>query len=324
MMTLLPALVLMAAAAPADDDDDAPKAAPAAAAAAPVSAPAPAPALADPSQQKLVSGAPLSNPNVAVHIVEKKEFSDRNRLELVLQPFDYQVNGKFTQHMGLGGSVVWHLHENFGLMAMGVWNYSSGESGFNNELIDKVHAEAQAATSVLLNGGLLGGVEAMPFYGKFVWFDNNLIHFSLVINAGAGAGSTRIQLKPPSSCGGTSACFPDATYGDIGWRFMGEIGGGFRVQIGRWVAVRLEVRDLLYSARVDSINGCSAADLKALDTSPTASVGGSCNVAAFKGTSSSGRQNNLDIPLALGLTKTPSSDVLNNLGLYLGVSANFF
>ena len=37
-------------------------------------------------QQKLVSGAPLYNPNVAVHIVEKKEFSDAKRLELRLVP----------------------------------------------------------------------------------------------------------------------------------------------------------------------------------------------------------------------------------------------
>jgi outer membrane beta-barrel protein len=282
-------------------------------------------------QQTLVSGAPLYNPNVAVHIVEKKEYSDRNRLEVVVQPLDYQVNGKFTNHLGLGGSIVWHLHENFGVMAMGVWNYLSTESDFNNELINKVRAEAQAATSVLLNGGLIGGVEAMPFYGKFVWFENSLVHFSLVVNAGAGAGSTRLQLKPTNDCTNSmGSCFPDPTYGDMGWRFMAEIGGGFRVQIGRWVAIRLEVRDLLYSARVDAVNGCNAADLKAMDAKLTAGmpvqsavVGGQCDVTRFTGTSN-GRANSLDVPLALGLVKTPSSDVLNNLGLYLGVSANFF
>src|SRR5437870_6868756 len=32
---------------------------------------------ADEKQQKLVSGAPLYNPNVAVHIVEQKEYSDK-------------------------------------------------------------------------------------------------------------------------------------------------------------------------------------------------------------------------------------------------------
>ena len=30
------------------------------------------------------------------------------------------------------------------------------------------------------------------------------------------------------------------------------------------------------------------------------------------------------VSLAFGLVKTPSSDVLNNVGLYLGISGNFF
>jgi outer membrane beta-barrel protein len=290
-----------------------------------------APAASEADQQKLVSGAPLYNPNVAVHIVEKKEFSDKNRLEVEAQAA-IQVNGKFTQHFGAALSLVFHLHENFGLFAMGVWNPYNTEAGFNNELINKVRAEAQAATSVLLNGGVIGGVEATPFYGKFVWFENYLVHFSLVVNAGAGAGSTRLQLKTPTDCtNATGTCFPDATYGDMGWRFMGELGGGFRVQIGKWVAIRLELRDLLYSAHVDSVNGCNSADLKALDAALTAgmplnraNVSGNCNVMSFSGTAQNGRSNSLDVPLAFGLVKTPSSDVLNNLGLYVGVSGNFF
>jgi hypothetical protein len=179
---------------------------------------------------------------------------------------------------------------------------------------------------------VIGGVEAMPFYGKFVWFENSLVHFSLVINGGAGAGSTRLQLKPFNDCSNSqSTCFPDPTYGDMGWRFMAEIGGGFRVQLGKWVAIRIELRDLLYSARVDSVNGCSAADLKAMDTVLTAgqpvnkaNVSGGCDITRFEGSDSNGRARSLDVPLAYGLVKTPSSDVLNNVGVYLGVSGNFF
>src|SRR5690349_15268930 len=50
---------------------------------------------ADPSgadTQTLVSGAPLYNPNVSVHIVEKKEFSDRHRNEIVVYPLALQTN----------------------------------------------------------------------------------------------------------------------------------------------------------------------------------------------------------------------------------------
>ncbi len=279
--SVLPADAPVLAAAPAtpaakaaantndEDEDEAPK--PAAPAPAATTAPAAAPMGAvstTPSagvdQQKLVSGAPLYNPNVAVHIVEKKEYSDRNRIEVVVDPGVIQINGKITQHYGIACQVLWHLQENFALMVMGIYNYVAEESQFNNELINKAHVEAQTATSLLLNGGIVGGVEATPFYGKWVWFDTYLVHFSLVLSGGAGAGSTRHQLKPLDDCSdasSTSTCYTDPSYGYTGWRFMAEIGGGFRIQIGKWIAIRLELRDLLYTARVDHVDGCNTDDL---------------------------------------------------------------
>ncbi|HEY1088182.1 MAG TPA: hypothetical protein VGE37_10825, partial [Archangium sp.] len=61
---------------PATGTTTAPKADAPAAAAAPT-----ADAAANAEAQRLVSGAPLFNPNVAVHIVEKKEFSDSRKTE---------------------------------------------------------------------------------------------------------------------------------------------------------------------------------------------------------------------------------------------------
>src|SRR5262245_49910588 len=85
------------AAAAEDDEDEAPKAKDAPP---PTSAPpAPAPlgavttSSADEKQQRLVSGAPLYNPNVAVHIVEQKEFSDKWLREVAIYPAAVQVNG---------------------------------------------------------------------------------------------------------------------------------------------------------------------------------------------------------------------------------------
>lgn len=285
-------------------------------------------------EQRLVSGAPLYNPNVSVHIVEQKEFADKWSRELTLYPAAIQVNGKFTQHYGAAMAFTWHLQENFGLMAMGLYNYVSTEAGFNSELIDKVRAEAQAATSLLLIGGAIGGVEVTPFYGKFVFYDSYLVHFAVVLSAGAGAGATRHQLKPQNNCdlpGATSTCIPDPTYGDTGWRFLAEIGGGFRVQFLKWLTFRLEVRDIVYTARVDHVNSCDATDLKAMDNAlragmpvTSAVTSPACKVDKFDGVDeSTGRKRSDDVPLAYNLVKQPSSDVLNNLGLYVGLSFTF-
>lgn len=287
------------------------------------------------AQQRLVSGAPLYNPNVAVHIVEKKEFTDRWSREITLYPAAVQLNGKFTQHLGAALAFTWHLQENFALTVSGLYNYVNSESGFQSELIDKVSAEAQAASSSLLVGGVLGGVEVTPFYGKFVFYDSYLVHFAVVLNAGAGAGLTRHQLKAKTDCSVAmtqpgSSCTEAPTYGDTGWRFLAELGGGFRVQFLRWLTFRLELRDVIYTAKVDHIDGCDLSDFNAMDAAfrlgrpaTSANVGPGCNAAKYTGEDAEGRDYSGDISLGRLLVKDQSSDVLNNLGLYVGFSFNF-
>jgi outer membrane beta-barrel protein len=272
-------------------------------------------------EQKLVSGAPLYNPNVAVHIVEQKAFSDRMRLEFILYPATVQVNGKFTQHFGSSLNLLWHVQENFGFWVGGFYNWVATESGFNAELIDKTRSEAQAATSLLSVWGAMGGVEVTPLYGKFALFDSVLAHFSLVLNGGAGAGGTKHQLKPENATG-------PATFGETGTKFLGEVGGGFRLQLGKYVALRLEIKDIIYTARVEAVEGCNGEDLRAMDAVirggrpvTDASVAPACRIERFDGINpDTNQRNSTDVPLAYNLVRTPSSDVLNNVGLYLGIA----
>lgn len=277
----------------------------------------------NPRAQELVHGAPLYNPNVAVHIVEKKQFSDSGKHELALFPAVAQVNGKFTQHYGTALHYVYHLHENFGFFAMPQFNWSNNESGFNQELINKVREEAQAASSLLLNWGAIGGVEVTPLYGKFAFYEDQLAHYSLVLTGGAGYGSTRHQLKPENDAG-------PATFGDTGNRPIATVGGGFRVLLGNRFAVRLEVRDLVYTAKVDQVNGCNFDDLQAMDQAlrsgrpvTAASTSAGCRVDTFDGTNDAGQNRSTDVPLALSLVRDPTSDVLNLVSFYGGVSFIF-
>ncbi len=320
-----PATTTSKPAASDDDDDEDEAKPPTTSVPSPDSTVAPAPTgpaaaapTADPKAQQLVSGAPLYNPNVAVHIVEKKQFADRGKHEIVLYPAWVQVNGKFTQHVGTAMSYVYHLQENFGLQLTPLYNWIATESAFNGELVRKVNIEAQFATSLLLKWALVGGVEATPIYGKFAFYEGAMAHFAFVINAGAGIGSTLHQLKPDTDT--------PATFGDTGYKFTGSIGLGGRVQLGDRFAIRLELRDLVYTARVDTVNGCNAADMKLLrdalgassnkktfDDVPTRD---SCQKSRFNG-------NEVDIPLARRVVDENSSDVLNNVGFYAGFSVLF-
>ncbi len=279
---------------------------------------------ADPRAQQLVSGAPLYNPNVAVHIVQRKQFTDKGKHELSLYPVIPQVNGKFTNHWGSALSYTYHLQENFGFQITPQFNWYNNESAFNQELITKVREQAQAATSLLLPYGAIAGVEVAPIYGKFAWYEGSLAQYALVVTGGAGYGMSRHQLKPENEAG-------PATFGDTGGRFLGQVGAGFRVLLGNRFAVRLEVRDIVYTARVDQVNGCDLQDLTEMDRVlrqgrpvTAANTQASCKIAKFDGTDDrTGHNRSADVPLALALVKEPSSDVLNLVSFYGGVSFIF-
>lgn len=291
-----------------------------------------APRTTDAQQQRLVNGAPLYNPNVNVHIVQKKRFADEGKHELVLYPAAVQVNGKFTNHVGSALSYVYHLQENFALQVGGQYNWYSDESDFNLELIDKVREQAQAASSLLLQWGAYAGVEVTPLYGKFAFFNNSLAQFSVVLSGGAGLGKTRHLIRPEvaNEVDGQTYQVP-ARFGDTGNKFLGEVGGGFRVQFGEHYALRLEVRDLIYTARVDKVDGCNLADFEALEAARAANqpfdglnLSGSCKVAKFDGVDPETKKNyREDIILGRDLVAEPSSDVLNNVSFYAGFSVLF-
>jgi outer membrane beta-barrel protein len=263
------------------------------------------------------------DPNVAVHVVQRKQFADSGKQELALYPVATQVNGRFTEHLGTAISYTYHLNENFGLQLVPQYNWHASDSSFSRELIDKVSQEPLAATSLLLQWAIQGGVEVAPLYGKFALGDS-LVQFSLILTGGAGVASTRHQLQPGNAGG-------PATFGDTGLRPLGSVGGGFRVQLGDRFAIRLELRDLVYSARVTHVNGCSASDLSAMaekldqgQSVSSAAVGSGCDLHRFDGVDARSNYNRSnDIPLALNLVSNPSSDVLNNLGFYAGLSFAF-
>lgn len=267
---------------------------------------------------------PPRDSNVAVHVIEKKQFPDRGKQEIALYPTVVQVNGKYTQHLGTAISYTYHLHENFALQLLPQYNWYARESAFSQELIDKTSQEPLAANSLLLLWGIQAGAEVTPIYGKFVFYQRHLVRFGLVLNGGMGLGSTRHQLKPSNASG-------PATYGDTGLKFLGSVGGGFRVQFGERFAIRLEVRDLVYTARVDRVNGCSVDDLAAMAARIDqgqgvrgASVSSSCDIGSFDGIDPRTNYNRSnDVPLALGLVSSRSSDVRNNVGFYAGLALVF-
>ncbi len=283
---------------------------------------APAPAAESPPADRPVPATPTA-PQVGapdadvlrIHVIEKRPFTEEGRSEVSLFA-PVQVNPKFTEHAGVAIEFAYHLRENLALQLGVAWFPRSVQSALTEELVAKVKQQPLAANALLLQGDAVAGLELMPVYGKFSVFDGKILRLGFYLNAGLGGAKTRLQLRPASSDQGRS-------FGDTGFRPMGELGAGFRIFLNEQFTIRLELRDLVYSAYVSHVNGCNHQDALSLSnpqpgTQPALSAG--CSASAF---GSSPTEITGNAAIAADQLKDPSADVINNLAFQAGLSYLF-
>lgn len=256
-----------------------------------------------------------------VHIVQVRPFTEAGRWELTL--FGQGSYGKFTEHLGLSAELAYHLRENLAAQLGLLWFPHAQQSGFTEQLIDKVSQEPLAADVLLLQAAALLGLELMPVYGKLNVFDGRILRFGFYLNTSLGAGKTRLQLNHPAA----GSQVTQRQYGDAGVRPMAALGAGFRVFLSEQVTVRVELRDLVYSAYVSRVNGCSADDTRAIAADGRAArVSSGCDIAGFAGVKTPADPAGdvkVNAAAAGDQIQKPSADVINNLTAYLGLSYLF-
>jgi len=246
-----------------------------------------------------------------VHVVEQRPFSEANRFELTLFG-QGQVNPRYTVHAGLGLELSYHLRENLAALIAVSYNPIAHQSALTEELAAKVDQQPLAASALLLQADALAGLELMPIYGKISVFDGKVLRLGLYLNAGLGVAKTRLQLRPSDAVGGRS-------FGDTGLRPEAALGLGVRVFAGDRMTVRLEVRDRVYSAYVDKVNGCTVQDASAIRANGSQATGLSpgCRPSSFGSGEEDIKSGAGSAAIQLG---EPSSSVINNVAFQGGVS----
>jgi outer membrane beta-barrel protein len=252
--------------------------------------------------------------NEIIHVMQAKPHPFGGRWEGSLLGAA-QVNGKFTDHLGTGAQVTYHLAESFAVLVDGIYYPYAQATQFSDELLTSYSLTPQAANQLLLRWAAGIGVEMAPIYGKFAFYSDKLAQFAIYVRAGGGITDTRLELVPPTR--NDDGTISPAVYGDTGLKLMGTFGIGARVYLTHRLAIRAEIRDQVLTARVSEINGCDADDLEALSAGgASASVKSGCDKGAF---SDPARQ----AGPGKALIEKPSSDVVNNIAAVLGVSVLF-
>ncbi len=189
------------------------------------------------------------SPNESIHVLQKRDYSVKNKLELSLFG-GASLADVFTQQYGVGLAIDYHFDEAFALelswltCKLPFWDDPAANWGTRyTDSLDEVKKDAQLSPSnadlAMLTNYVGLNVQFSPLYGKWSLFNWALGHADFYLTAGGGVAGT--EFKDPRA--------------GVGWRntgtyFVGNFGLGFRIFLERWFAIRVEVRDYAFAARV--------------------------------------------------------------------------
>jgi outer membrane beta-barrel protein len=274
----------------------------------------PAPAGKTKAKNDLITGVPLgpSGERQEAHILIPRRERAEGKSELTLL-MPIQVNGKFVDHFGSGLEYLYHFRETLAAVVGGTYYYRAVQSDFTNtELLLKTQQAPLAAEALLMQYEAHAGLELSPFYGKFAVFNSGVVQFGFYVGAGAGFGNMRVELQGPDA----KSTDNPRTFGNVGIRPVGYFNTGFRMFFGEHIAVRLEVRDYMYSSSVQRINGCSYKDLQMVAGKSSGTVSDTCMPDKFA-------DKQTDANIGSLLVQDPSSDVTNNIQVAAAFSVLF-
>jgi hypothetical protein len=217
------------------------------------------------------------------------------RFEVSLSPVAVQVNAGYTEHVGTFGSVTWYPHQRIGFQVLGGGNWHTNVGDLIREM--NPYQRPAIGPTMLMTWGAFAGAEFEPLVGEFSVFGSNRVRFGVVLGGALGAGGTRHQLSESSA--------------DTGVRFMGAFSAGVRAQLGERVTIRLGLRDILYSSKVSSVNGCS--DTRNPLNTIDADFAPSCQLGVAPA----------DVNSAISLLSSQNAKLIQNLQLSLGIGVLF-
>lgn len=194
-----------------------------------------------------------------IYAVQRKAYLVNRRLELTLM-FSAAFTDRFVNSIGPAGGVTYHIAENFGVSAFGVFMFPDA-SALTGELLGKLRLTPEVAKLTQMLWGAGVGFEWSPIYGKVEIFGAYLGNFNFFVDVGGGLGQTRVPCTrgfdlDPNVHGVGTKC-PDkaadafvVVYEPNRLQLMAAFGGGVRFYFTNHIGLKLEFKDWLFPARV--------------------------------------------------------------------------
>ncbi|MGM0555026.1 MAG: outer membrane beta-barrel domain-containing protein [Myxococcota bacterium] len=176
-----------------------------------------------------------------IHVVQRKPVLQKGRLDLVPR-IGLTFNDTIYRTMKVGVNANYHIAENLYVGGLFEW-YDFGDAlGGRTQTFKSIQNETSvAADAPVINW--LGGLELgyKPIVGKFALFNSGILFYDLGVTLG-GTYVNSQSVSIQNASGG-----PGATISMVG-----------RVFLNDWMAINLEIRDVIFSADLLGASGTIA------------------------------------------------------------------
>jgi outer membrane beta-barrel protein len=177
-----------------------------------------------------------------IYAVQQQYVIKAQRLE-IMPYFQFTQNDQFVAHNAPGLALNYYITQVLAVGVNGNWY-----DGLNADQDFNFQNRRSARIAVPLNIYQLSAdlnFTYVPMYGKFAGFGDFIFHYDAFIEGGVGL----IRTKPLPIIDPDNRSFPD-------WNNLVnfDVGIGFRIFFNRWLAAILEVRDLIYSEKLEARN----------------------------------------------------------------------
>jgi outer membrane beta-barrel protein len=174
-----------------------------------------------------------------IYAVQQQYVIKAQRFE-IMPYFAVTLNDQFVSHDAPGLALNYYITQVLAVGLNGNWY-----DGLNSEQDFNFQNRRAARIAVPLNDYQVSGdlnFTYVPMYGKFAGFGDFIFHYDAYIDGGVGL----IRTKP------VAVIDPDNRKFDWNNLVNFDVGIGFRIFFSRWMAAILEVRDIIYSERIES------------------------------------------------------------------------
>ena len=168
-----------------------------------------------------------------IHVVQPKPVLQKMRFELAPR-LGMTLNDSVTRNYKVGVNANFHILESLYVGGIFEWYDFGGVLGGTTDIYQQVQNQTgTVAESAVLNW--FGGLELgyVPFWGKFALFDSTIAFYDFAITAGGGAINSESLAAPVGTAGGG-----------------GTVSLSGRIFLNKWIAMTLEVRDIIFLAEL--------------------------------------------------------------------------